>query len=177
MKLLGRPTRDPAGVAPRVDAASGHQWLPRNSPVFPRLLNSGEVRLFFFVSFAFPFLSFMISFLFFVVLLCEITRIEIVQLLQQLMLSMWEQQHRSFRLLRSERNCRNFMKKSRELGCMLFHTTWWSGTIQATWLMSRYSLLHTTIFLLYRRIRRDVNRQPYVETTINGCWYCHCIIF
>ena len=55
-----------------------------------------------------------------------------------------------------------------------FHTTRWSGTRSASWLMSRYWFLHTTIFFSYRRIRRDVNRQPYLETTISGYWYCHC---
>ena len=55
-----------------------------------------------------------------------------------------------------------------------FHTTWWSGTRSASWLMSRYWFLHTTICFSYRRIRRDVNRQPYLETTISGYWYCHC---
>ena len=55
-----------------------------------------------------------------------------------------------------------------------FHTTRWSGTRSASWLMSRYWFLHTTICFSYRRIRRDVNRQPYLETTISGYWYCHC---
>ncbi|KAJ8534924.1 hypothetical protein K7X08_016652 [Anisodus acutangulus] len=29
-------------------------------------------------------------------------------------------------------------------------------------------------FFSYRRIRRDVNRQSYLKTTISGYWYCHC---
>ncbi|KAK8948753.1 hypothetical protein KSP39_PZI005880 [Platanthera zijinensis] len=36
--------------------------------------------------------------------------------------------------------------------------------------MSRYFFLHTTICFSYRRIRRDVNRQPYLETEISGYW-------
>lgn len=55
-----------------------------------------------------------------------------------------------------------------------FHTTTWTGTRSASWLMSRYWLLHTTICFSYRWIKSDVNRQSYLETTISGYWYWHC---
>ncbi|KAL3510092.1 hypothetical protein ACH5RR_029493 [Cinchona calisaya] len=53
-------------------------------------------------------------------------------------------QLRSCWLLRRKRNSWNSMKESREPGCMPFHMT-----------------------------RRDVNRQPYLETTISRYLYCH----
>ncbi|KAL9297714.1 hypothetical protein ACSQ67_023610 [Phaseolus vulgaris] len=63
------------------------------------------------------------------------------------------------------------MKESREPGCMPVSYD------QVEWhkicLLAYVEILipsHNNL-LLYRRIRRDVNRQPYLETTISGYWY------
>ncbi|OAY74387.1 hypothetical protein ACMD2_26952, partial [Ananas comosus] len=64
-------------------------------------------------------------------------------------------------------------EESREPGCMPVHTT--CGVAQDLPLAYVEILIppHNNCFS-YRRIRRDVNWQPYLETTISGYWYCHC---